>query len=161
LGGGALWDVGAYCVNALRWYMRAEPSWVVGWADRVSADAVDRRSGGLLDFGDGRLGEFFCAMDTFGGGQVEILGERGKLTIPLAFRLRATARELELRVETAEGARAEVFPYHNQYEAELDAFATAVRSGGPAPIPTADAVRNVATLAALRASWTSGPRALG
>lgn len=156
LGGGALLDLGSYCVNGIRWYMKAEPESAVGWAHRPEPHGVEMRTAGLLDFGSGRFAQFVCAMDTFGGGHMEILGSKGKLTLPIAFRLRPTADPVPLVCETAEGINIEEYPYQDQYQAEIDEFVTSLRNDRAPAITLEDSVRNAQVLDALRRSWEDG-----
>lgn len=155
-GGGALFDVGAYCVNALRWYMHKEPARVVGWSD-ADAGRVDMRFGGLLDFGDGSAGDFYCSMDTFGGGQVEIFGTDGMIAIPTAFRLRPSGPGPTVVVATPEATRTEDFPHLDQYDAEVVAFTDAVRGRRDPLVSLDDSLANARVLDALRRSVGDGP----
>jgi D-xylose 1-dehydrogenase (NADP+, D-xylono-1,5-lactone-forming) len=160
LGGGALLDVGCYCLDALRFYMNDRPVSVMAWARPEGGNEVDLRAGGLIEFANGGVGEFFCAIDTFGGGHVEIWGSAGKITLPAAFRLRPTQTELPLIVETASGASTETFAYADQYLGEIEAFSRAIVAGDTSPIPLSDSRENAALLEGVRASLASGATVL-
>ena len=77
LEGGALMDVGCYCISALR-LLAGEP-------ERVSAelvtggDGVDARLAGLLRFGGDVLGTFDCAFDVPYRAGLELVGETGTI----------------------------------------------------------------------------------
>jgi predicted dehydrogenase len=150
-GGGALLDVGAYCINAIRWYMGKEPSRVSGWSYGAEA-GVDMRFGGQLDFGDGTVGSFYCSMDTFGGGQVEIFGTDGLIVIPSAFRLRASSSAPAITISTPDGTRTEDFPYLDQYELEVLAFTDAIGHRRETLVSLDDSLANARALDALRES---------
>ncbi len=157
LGGGALYDVGSYCVNAIRFYSGKEPRRVVGWSSRDGHADVELRAGGILDFGDGTSGDFFCSMDTFGGGQVEVYGSEGKLSIPIAFRVRPTDPAPSVTIATREGSVVETFDHDDQYRLEIEAFVSAL-SGERPPLAVADSVANAAVLDALRESMARTER---
>src|SRR5919204_304134 len=61
LGGGALYDLGTYCVNAARYLFRAEPTEVIGFEvmgrNGHPAD-VDEMTSALLCFSEGRIAQF-------------------------------------------------------------------------------------------------------
>jgi predicted dehydrogenase len=88
LGGGALWDLGPYCVNAARYLFRAEPIEVVA----MEAGARDRRFRGvpegwsvLLRFPDERLAAFTCS---FGAAPIDgyrLVGTRGDVRLEPAY----------------------------------------------------------------------------
>jgi predicted dehydrogenase len=82
LGGGALLDIGCYCVGALRLIAGCEP-------DRVSAKAllgrggVDERVTGTLQFGE-LTATFACGFHGWAN-TLEVLGAAGRLHVPHAF----------------------------------------------------------------------------
>jgi glucose-fructose oxidoreductase len=88
LGGGALWDLGPYCVNAARYLFRAEPTDVMA----IEAAAGDRRFQGvpegwsvLLRFPDERLASFTCS---FGAAPVDtyrVVGTKGDVRLDPAY----------------------------------------------------------------------------
>jgi xylose dehydrogenase (NAD/NADP) len=62
MGGGALWDIGCYGVNAARFFFRAEPeaaSFRAWFSSRP--DGVDEAAAGWLDFGGGRFATVSCS----------------------------------------------------------------------------------------------------
>ncbi|GMV05118.1 MAG: hypothetical protein AMXMBFR53_13980, partial [Gemmatimonadota bacterium] len=61
LGGGALMDVGCYCVNASRTLAGAEPAEVQAQANWTEG-GVDGELAGILRFPDGLLAHFDCAL---------------------------------------------------------------------------------------------------
>ena len=82
LGGGALLDLGCYCVGALRLVAGREPDAFTGVA-RVGRGGVDERFAGALQFGD-LTATFSCG---FHGklNMLEVVGTEGVLGVPHAF----------------------------------------------------------------------------
>lgn len=82
LGGGALMDVGCYCVNVMRYMFGEEP---------IEAKAlgrfreVDERLVGLLGFPSGGLGHFECSLRSYRNQRYEIVGSAGRLSVDEAF----------------------------------------------------------------------------
>jgi len=84
LGGGALMDVGCYCVNLSRTVAGAEPVEVQAWAT-WGATGVDEQLDGTLRFDNGLVAQFSCslAMDRYE--TYEVCGTSGRLHVPAAF----------------------------------------------------------------------------
>ena len=82
------------------------------------------------------------------------VGEAGRIEVEVpvnALREEATG----VTVADAEGTERLLFGPADQYGLQADAFAAAVRSGGPAPTPLADAIANMAVVDAIFASAQS------
>ena len=154
LEGGALMDVGCYCLSALR-LLAGEP-------ERVSAelveggDGVDARFAGLLRFGGDVLGTFDCAFDvpvprrrsrSWGDGH-------DRLARPVARRV---ARGAGPARRTPSPRRCRSRP-RTRTRCELDDLARAVREGGEPRLGRADAVGQARAIEALyRAAADGGP----
>ncbi|NLH49649.1 MAG: Gfo/Idh/MocA family oxidoreductase [Myxococcales bacterium] len=148
MAGGALRDVGCYCVHFSRLIAGCEPSWVSAFEKR---SCVDDLLLGLLEFPNGVLSHFETSIANFERHRAEIAGTAGALQLlnpwvpgdaPAVIRLlRPEAKSEEI-----------VVPPADSYRLELDDFA-AVCAGEIAPRwPAADAVANMAVLDALFAS---------
>jgi xylose dehydrogenase (NAD/NADP) len=148
-GGGVLYDVGCYCVDALSWFLGGDVRGVSSWLD-FGPTGVDARASALLEFENRAIGQLFCSMDTPGGGDLEVLGDDALLTIPMAFGSPPDAPPPSLQIRTPTGVVTEPFDHTDPYVAEVEAFSRAVRNGAPCPIDLADAVRNAALLDAIR-----------
>jgi predicted dehydrogenase len=146
LEGGALADVGCYCVSALRL--------VCGEPERVGAEAVaggngvDLRFAATLRFGGDVLGAFDCGFDVWPRTGLEVVGSDGTLRIADPWRARspAVAVERDGGVETV-GAEP-VDPYAR----ELEELSAAIRDGPPPRLGRDDAVGQARTLEALTRS---------
>jgi predicted dehydrogenase len=147
LEGGALMDVGCYCVSALR-LLAGEPTRVA--AERVDgAQGVDARMAGVLRFEDGVLGTFDCAFDVPYRAGIEVVGSEATIVSldpwhgakPQVRVLRADAEPEDLPVEAA-----------NPYGRELDDFARAVRDGTPPRLGREDAIGQAQVIEALYAA---------
>jgi len=86
MGGGALMDVGCYCVNISRLMAGREPITVHARLYQTST-GVDNQLVGLLDFGDGLMAHFDCAMNQEGRQRCLLAGTRGYLEIPNSFNI--------------------------------------------------------------------------
>jgi D-xylose 1-dehydrogenase (NADP+, D-xylono-1,5-lactone-forming) len=149
LGGGALLDLGCYCVSAARLVL-GEPDRVYG--ERVlGRGGVDERFAGTLRFGDA-LATFACGF-TSRANQIEVYGSEGVLQVPRSF-----VSPPGVVVLNGEEHRVEC---RDHYRAELDDFCAAVR-GERAPLLGRDEMRGQARAldALLRSAETGEPVAL-
>ena len=119
LGGGALLDVGCYCVSAARLVL-GEPDAVHGEA-RMRGE-VDVGFAGTLRFGD-VTATVQCALDSALVNRIEVIGADGVLRVPDAFVNPPGVVELNGDIHQVRG--------DNHYRAELDDFCAAIRGVHP------------------------------
>jgi predicted dehydrogenase len=151
LEGGALMDVGCYCVSAAR-LVAGEPVAVTG--QQVSGE-VDLRFVATLELPGDVLGHFDCAVDTADRAELEVAGSEGTLLLQDPFH--ALEPVIELRAADGSVEHVEV-ERENPYACELRDFAAAV-AGDRAPLlGRDDAVGQARTIAALYESAASGRR---
>ena len=146
LGGGALLDVGAYCVNVSR-LVAGEPE--VVHAERVvGPSGVDVRFAGVMRFPGDVLGHFDCGFDVPRRHEVEVAGSEGLLRLSPAFGDDRGVLELHRgdELETVP------LPETHRYQLEVENFAAAVRGDEPPLLGRADAVGQARALAALLAA---------
>ncbi len=153
LGGGALMDVGCYCVNVSRTIAGTEPTRVQAWAEWTSG-GVDGRLAGTLFFPDDITAQFDCAMSMERREWVEAAGTDGALRVTSAF-VPGTGpvpiehhRGRDLTTESILGA--------DEYQAMVEHFADCVLTGTTPRYPAKEAAANLAVIAALYASVRSG-----
>jgi xylose dehydrogenase (NAD/NADP) len=123
LGGGALLDLGCYCVSAARLVAGGEPDRIYG-ESATGRGGVDERFAGTLRFGD-LVATFQCGFTAHHANQIEVYGRDGVLLVPQAF-------VNPPGVVVLDGEEHRVEP-GNAYRAELDDFCAAIH-GGHAPL---------------------------
>jgi xylose dehydrogenase (NAD/NADP) len=154
-GGGVLYDVGCYCVDALSWFLGGDVRGLSSWLD-FGPTGVDARAAAFVVFENTAVGQLFCSMVTPGGDDLEVLGDDALLTVPMPFGSPSNAQPPPLEIRTPTGVVTERFDPFDPYVAEIDAFSRAVLTGAPCPIDLADAIRNAALLDAIRKASGSG-----
>jgi predicted dehydrogenase len=158
-GGGALYDIGCYCVNLSRMLFGTEPTGVQGAVVRDAATGIDVLSAGLLTFGDG-LASFICSTRAEDAQQVDIYGTDGRISIDIPFNI-PPERPTTVRLiaggdpPVAPHVEALTFEATDPYTAEADAFAAAILGDRPVPVPPDDAVANLRVIEQLLASTPS------
>ena len=81
-GGGALMDIGCYCVNFARFFANAEPKHAEAHAHFDKELGVDLTMSGSLQFPGGVSAHFVCSMEAEPTYAAEIIGTEGRLLIP-------------------------------------------------------------------------------
>jgi predicted dehydrogenase len=150
LGGGALMDVGCYCVSSLR-TVAGEPEHV--YAEQViGPTGVDLRAAAVLRFGGGVLAQFDVGIDMPFRHELEIVGSDGSLF--LADPWHADAPVIELR-RNGQVDRISTGP-SNAFVAELEDLCAAIRGEADPLLGRADALGQARVLDALLRSAAEG-----
>jgi predicted dehydrogenase len=87
-GGGSVYDIGVYCINAARMLFGAEPREVLAMSVHSGAPKlaeVDETTGALLRFDDGRLAAFVTSFNAADVGSLRIVGTKGDLRLDPAY----------------------------------------------------------------------------
>jgi predicted dehydrogenase len=127
-GGGALFDLGPYCVNAARYLFREEPTEVVALAVLGTDDdssEVDETSGALLRFSEGRIAHFSVSQGATEVSCFRLIGTQGDLRLDPA-----TSYEKELVHYLTIGGKTECrrFAKRDQFAAEIVYFSRCVQT---------------------------------
>jgi predicted dehydrogenase len=146
-GGGALFDIGCYCINLSRMLFGGEPGPVSASIVRDPVSGVDILTTGILEF-DAGIASFGCATQVEDDQRVHVYGTEGRISIGIPFNI-PPDRPTEIYV--AHGGEPPVAPTvetlsfetKDPYAAEAEAFAAAVLDGLPTPVPPADAIANL------------------
>ncbi len=159
MGGGSLYDLGVYPVSAARMYFGAEPTAVTVHAMfSAKHDHVDMMASGLLEFPNSRSATFECGMWAYPSCALEIIGTKGRIKLPYAFRRDDSQDEPQITIYTDEGKREEHIELANHFALQVDAFAAAVLDGTPLPYSPEDAIRNTRVIAACLESARKGEK---
>ena len=116
LGGGALLDVGCYCVSAAR-LLLGEPDEVAGHA-RTGRGGVDEHFAGTMRFGD-VVASFECGLTSRLLDRIQVVGSEGVLRVPHAF--------VDPPGVVLLNGEQQVVDPGNHYRAELDDVCAAIR----------------------------------
>jgi predicted dehydrogenase len=146
-GGGALYDIGCYCVNLSRMLFGAEPTRVQASIRRDPATGTDVVTSAILDFPDGTA-SFTCSTRAEDDQRVEIYGSDGRISIGIPFNIppdRPTEVHLVAGGDPPVAPHVETFsfPVADPYAVEAEHFAAAVLDGMPVPLPPEDSVANL------------------
>ena len=146
LDGGALMDVGCYCVSGCR-LLAGEPKLVFG-QQRIGPTGVDIRFTGLLSFAADVSAEFYCGFDVPYASGFEAIGSEGSVLV----RAPVTCRDPHLELN---GERIEVEDV-DRYQLELENFSAAIRGEAEPLLGRDDALGQARAIDALYRSAASG-----
>ncbi len=158
-GGGALMDIGCYCIHVSRYAFGQEPSRVVAKVERDPEMHTDRLTSAILDFPGGQS-IFTCSTQLAPYQRVHFLGTQGRIEIEIPFNA-PNDRPTRLFIDetgdlTGSGIVTETFPVADQYTLQGDAFSRAILENTQVPVPVEDAIRNMAVIEAIFRSGQSG-----
>lgn len=125
-GGGALFDLGVYCVNAARMLFGSEPLSVTAnqsFEDRHGEESVDRMTSAVLRFPGDRFAQLTANQAAASLSEYRVVGTDGDLRVEQAFRYAADLTH-HLRVDGE--MKTEVFPARDQFAPELLAFSRCI-----------------------------------
>jgi glucose-fructose oxidoreductase len=129
LGGGTLYDIGIYCINAARYLFRQEPleaQCVTATNGEARFSEVEEMASAVLRFPGDRLAAFTCS---FGAGDVsvyQVVGTKGNVRLDPAYEY---AGELKMTL-TVDGRKQErTYTKRDQFAPELLHFSDCILSG--------------------------------
>lgn len=134
-GGGPLYDMGVYCINAARYLFRSEPVEVTALAASKKGDTrfikAEEMVSVAMRFPGERMAAFTCS---FGGHDVSrytLIGEKGAVRADPAYEY---AEGIKLQITIGEKTNARVFRKRDQFAAELTYFSDCVlKNKAPEP----------------------------
>jgi predicted dehydrogenase len=158
-GGGALYDIGCYCIQAARTGFAQQPTRVVGLIDRDPLLQTDRLTSALLDFPAGHA-IFTCSTQLVPYQRVHFYGTKGRIEIEIPFNA-PRERPTRLFVDDGRdilgsGITTETFPTTDQYTLQGDAFSRAILEGTPVPVSLEEGIANMAVIEAIFESAQTG-----
>jgi D-xylose 1-dehydrogenase (NADP+, D-xylono-1,5-lactone-forming) len=161
LAGGALMDVGCYCVNFSRMVAGQAPQRVSATA-RWGSSGVDETLAATLDYEGAAIAQISCSLASSHHHLAQVIGSAGIIEVEEAFtpppdrpaRLRVRRGTRLATVEEIE------FPPVNQYRLEAEGFSRLVAAGhadhGLPEMPLVETLDNMATIEALLRSARAG-----
>jgi len=126
-GGGTLYDIGVYCINAARYLFRDEPIEVLGVSARRDEERfaeVEEMFSATLRFPGDRLAEFVCSFGASDCAEYRVVGTKGNVRLEPAYEY---AMELKQYVTTGGKLRERVFAKRDQFAPELAYFSDCIR----------------------------------
>ncbi len=156
-GGGTLYDIGIYCINAARYLFEAEPVEVTAFSarsgdPRFSAGGVDEMTSAVLRFPGDRLASFTCSFGASDVARLQLVGTKGDLVMDPAYEY---AEALTHRLTIGGRTRERTFPKRDQFAPELLYFSECIMTGEE---PEPSGREGLADIRIIRALFQSADR---
>ncbi len=142
LAGGALMDVGCYCVNLMRFMTGEEPARVTTSGRIGATTGVDEALAGTFEFPSGVIGHFDCGLRAHRQHSYTLKGTDGMIVVPTSFVPDKSADTL-VRHWRGDDFTEHVIPAADHYQLMAEDFADALINKRAPRFPAADAVRNM------------------
>jgi len=125
-GGGTLYDIGIYCINAARYLFQAEP--IEAFAAKANGREprfaeVEEAISAVLKFPGERLASFTCSFGANDVSAYEVVGTQGSLRMDPAYEY---AAQLKQRVTIGDKEKIHVFRKRDQFAPELVYFSDCI-----------------------------------
>jgi glucose-fructose oxidoreductase len=151
-GGGTLYDIGVYCINAARHLFGAEPAQVFA-ATAGKHGTVEESASCVLEFPSERLATFCVSFGTDKTSEYRVVATKGSLRADPAYEL---ASGLELHITRAGKKRTIKYKKRDQFAPELVYFSSCILKGLD-PEPSGE--EGLADVRVIRALYRSARRA--
>lgn len=147
MGGGALMDIGCYCISVARYLFDGEPLRVLGQITPYAGYEVDCFVSGILEFADGTA-TFDASTKIEPQQYVDASGDAGNVLIALPFN---PISDSETRIILTRNQQREeiILEKSDHYRNMADAFAQSVLHNKPVPTPLEDALANMKIIDAI------------
>ncbi|WP_374073475.1 Gfo/Idh/MocA family protein [Bdellovibrio bacteriovorus] len=127
MGGGPLFDIGIYCINAARYLFQDEPVEVFATALSNPHDSrfteVEEMASVTLRFRKARLANFIISFGAEESAAYDLIGTKGRLRLENAYEY---ADDMTLRTTINEKETVKHFKKHDQFGPELEYFSNCI-----------------------------------
>lgn len=147
MGGGALMDIGCYCISLARFIFNEEPLRVLGHITPYAGYEVDCFVSGVMEFADGNA-TFTASTKIEAQQYVEIHGERGSIHIPAPFNP-TTEKPTQILVKRNHACDEITLPTSNHYRIMADVFSESILQNTATPTSLNDALANMKIIDAI------------
>jgi D-xylose 1-dehydrogenase (NADP+, D-xylono-1,5-lactone-forming) len=151
LDGGALMDVGCYCVSGAR-LIAGEPIRVMG-EQAIGGDGVDVAFTAVMRFPNEISAHFDAGLALASQDLLEVVGDEGTLRLTDPWHCRRPG--IDLICESGDDERIEIKPA-NSYRLEAENMSAAIRGEGPLLLGREDAIGQAKTIEALYEAADNG-----
>jgi glucose-fructose oxidoreductase len=155
-GGGVLYDIGIYCINAARYLFEAEPESVFAFTAAGTDprfEAVEESVSAVLRFPGDRIATFAASFGAADVSTYRVVGTRGDVLMDPAYEY---AGEITQTVTVGGRSRERVFPKHDQFAPELVSFSECIRTGADPEPSGREGLADIRIIRALYRSAEAG-----
>jgi glucose-fructose oxidoreductase len=155
IGGGPLYDMGVYCINAARYLFGAEPLEVFGWnigSDAARFSEVSEMTSGILRFPGDRVASFTSSFGAADRSVFEVVGTKGVLKMDPAYEM---ADDLKTEITINGKTTQRTYKKRDQFAPELIYFSDCILENKQPQPSGREGLADVRVIEALIKSVTS------
>jgi predicted dehydrogenase len=152
MGGGPLFDIGIYCINAARYLFQAEPVNVSAFnasGEDSRFSSVEEMTGSILTFPANRLASFVCSFGASDVSSYQLVGSKGDLRAEMAYEF---ASSIKHHVTIDGRTRTHSFAKRDQFAPELIYFSKCILNDIPPQPSGREGLADVRVIQALMKS---------
>jgi predicted dehydrogenase len=156
VGGGALYDIGIYCINAARYLFKSEPIEVVAFSatsDDPRFINTEETTSAILRFPDDKLAAFTVSFGAFDSSDYEIIGDKGRIRLENAYEY-AAPMELRTFLKSKDGLKKATrkFKKRDQFSAEILYFSDCIQKNKNPEPSTIEGMADIKIIEAILSS---------
>lgn len=148
IGGGALMDIGCYCISFPRFIFNEEPEQVAGDMDFDPVMKTDRLTSAILKFPKGKSSTFTCSTQLMPYQRAIIYGDKGRIEVEIPVNA-PPEKAVKIILETKDKNQIFSLGPKDQYTLQGDAFSLTILENTDVPTPLIDAINNMKVIDAL------------
>lgn len=155
-GGGPLYDIGIYCINAARYLFKQEPLEVMAITAKSSDPRfaeIEEAIGAIMKFPDERLASFISSFGSADVSRYEIVGTDGRVTVDPAYEY---ADELEYKLTVGKHEEKHKTPKRDQFAPELLHFSDCILNNQQPRPSGQEGLADIRVIEALQLSARTG-----
>lgn len=126
-GGGPLYDIGIYCINAARYLFKAEPTEVFAFSSN-SKDSrfkkTDESISCIMKFPEGRTASFSVSFGAFPTADFDLIGSKGRIRLEKAYEY---AKTMSLKIYEEKRIITKKYPKRDQFAPEIIYFSDCIQ----------------------------------
>jgi predicted dehydrogenase len=125
-GGGPLYDIGVYCINAARYLFREEPTEVFAWnvqGDDTRFKEIEEATSAIMKFPNEKLASFVISFGADATAEYRLVGTKGQLFMDQAYEY---AEEITTKTIINGKSKEKTYKPHDQFGPELLYFSDCI-----------------------------------
>jgi D-xylose 1-dehydrogenase (NADP+, D-xylono-1,5-lactone-forming) len=142
MGGGSIYDAGCYCIHAIRNLIGSEPVRVEAFAELDPQSGIDLSSIVYMKLENGMSCVFDCSFDMSFRQEYEIIGTKGKITVPAAYRPDVVNNIGSIIIHSEQGNRTESVG-GDQFKSQIEHFSKAIIEDFPPSYSGENSIQNM------------------
>jgi predicted dehydrogenase len=126
-GGGPLYDIGIYCINAARYLFKSEPIEVFAMASNSKESRfkkIDENVSVVMKFSDDRMATFSISFGAFASSDYDLIGTKGRIRLEKGYEYSKT---MNLKIYEDRKIITKKYPKRDQFAPELLYFSDCIQ----------------------------------